>query len=313
MPVFDFQFAVHAPLAAVQEFHHDTSALKRLTPPPTIVQLHERSPWPRAPFPDSLFGLVPCRYDGRRCTKRSPKMVSRTSKLRDLPVGAHPHIHADQGRRDRDSRAYRVRAQVWILGPGDASSVRSAESLFDVHVSEAGDTSPSTSLGNRSERWTEVDSTRQCSPSAPVTQGDWIPLFAWMSLAGSPVPCSATARGSYAPRCTLRTRGCPTTSDWRSGSLRSSRRERGVCRSDRSWACSAVKTCCSKRNLDPHSGLQPHSHHHGASRGEATQGNLKGQRGRSENRTLARRDGFAGDLNALLWGGPVPLTLHLTD
>lgn len=40
MPVFDYSFVVDAPLAAVRDFHRDTSALKRLTPPPTIVQLH---------------------------------------------------------------------------------------------------------------------------------------------------------------------------------------------------------------------------------------------------------------------------------
>lgn len=44
MPVFDYRFTVNAPLAAVRDFHHDTSALKRLTPPPTIVQLHEIEP-----------------------------------------------------------------------------------------------------------------------------------------------------------------------------------------------------------------------------------------------------------------------------
>ncbi len=44
MPVFDYSFEVQAPLNAVREFHHDTSALKRLTPPPTIVQLHEVQP-----------------------------------------------------------------------------------------------------------------------------------------------------------------------------------------------------------------------------------------------------------------------------
>ena len=40
MPVFDYSFTVPASLAAVRDFHRDTSALKRLTPPPTIVQLH---------------------------------------------------------------------------------------------------------------------------------------------------------------------------------------------------------------------------------------------------------------------------------
>lgn len=44
MPVFDFKFTVSASVDAVREFHHDTSALKRLTPPPTIVQLHSIEP-----------------------------------------------------------------------------------------------------------------------------------------------------------------------------------------------------------------------------------------------------------------------------
>lgn len=44
MPTFDYQFSVRASLAAVRDFHSDTAALKRLTPPPTIVQLHEIEP-----------------------------------------------------------------------------------------------------------------------------------------------------------------------------------------------------------------------------------------------------------------------------
>ena len=32
MPVFDYSFTVDAPLEAVRDFHHDTSALKKLTP-----------------------------------------------------------------------------------------------------------------------------------------------------------------------------------------------------------------------------------------------------------------------------------------
>ncbi len=44
MPVFDFRFTVPASLSAVRAFHHDTSALKLLTPPPTIVQLHSVEP-----------------------------------------------------------------------------------------------------------------------------------------------------------------------------------------------------------------------------------------------------------------------------
>ena len=44
MPVFDFSFEAEAPLAVVRDFHHDTSALKLLTPPPTIVQIHSVEP-----------------------------------------------------------------------------------------------------------------------------------------------------------------------------------------------------------------------------------------------------------------------------
>lgn len=44
MPVFDFRFTVPASIDAVRAFHSDTAALKTLTPPPTIVQLHEIQP-----------------------------------------------------------------------------------------------------------------------------------------------------------------------------------------------------------------------------------------------------------------------------
>ena len=44
MPIFNYKFDVNAPLSAVRNFHRDTSALKRLTPPPTLVQLHEIEP-----------------------------------------------------------------------------------------------------------------------------------------------------------------------------------------------------------------------------------------------------------------------------
>jgi ligand-binding SRPBCC domain-containing protein len=44
MPIFDYRFTVTAPLKAVRDFHHDTNVLKRLTPPPTIVQLHAIEP-----------------------------------------------------------------------------------------------------------------------------------------------------------------------------------------------------------------------------------------------------------------------------
>lgn len=44
MPVFDHVFTVDAPVEAVADFHRDTSALKLLTPPPTILRLHAIEP-----------------------------------------------------------------------------------------------------------------------------------------------------------------------------------------------------------------------------------------------------------------------------
>jgi len=44
MPTYDTSFTVAAPLEAVAAFHDDTSALKKLNPPPIVVQLHRVDP-----------------------------------------------------------------------------------------------------------------------------------------------------------------------------------------------------------------------------------------------------------------------------
>jgi len=44
MPTFDFSFTVDAPQEAVVAFHHDTSVLKTLSPPPIFVQIHSYEP-----------------------------------------------------------------------------------------------------------------------------------------------------------------------------------------------------------------------------------------------------------------------------
>jgi len=44
MPVFNYTFTVNAPKATVAAFHHDTSVLKKLTPPPIFVQIHNYEP-----------------------------------------------------------------------------------------------------------------------------------------------------------------------------------------------------------------------------------------------------------------------------
>ena len=62
--VFDFQFTVEAPLQAVATFHSDTRALKDLTPPPIITQIHRVEPLAegsRAEF-TLWFGPLPIRW-----------------------------------------------------------------------------------------------------------------------------------------------------------------------------------------------------------------------------------------------------------
>ena len=44
VPIFDYRFTVAAPLEEVRDFHRDTRALKRLTPPPVFVRLHRVEP-----------------------------------------------------------------------------------------------------------------------------------------------------------------------------------------------------------------------------------------------------------------------------
>lgn len=44
MPTFDYRFTVNASLKEVRAFHSETQALKRLTPPPSFIQLHEIEP-----------------------------------------------------------------------------------------------------------------------------------------------------------------------------------------------------------------------------------------------------------------------------
>lgn len=64
MPVFDFSFIVNAPLSAVSAFHHDTSVLKRLTPPPIFAQIHAFEPLgenSKASF-TLWFGPIPIRW-----------------------------------------------------------------------------------------------------------------------------------------------------------------------------------------------------------------------------------------------------------
>ncbi len=92
MPVFDFRFTVAAPLEAVQEFHADTRALKRLTPPPTIVQLHSIEPMAEGSV--SLFtlwvGPLPLKW---RAVHRDVTELGFTDVQESGPAKKWEHTH----------------------------------------------------------------------------------------------------------------------------------------------------------------------------------------------------------------------------
>ena len=64
MPVFDYSFTVKAPLSKVAQFHHDTRALKLLTPFPIIVQIHRVEPLAEGSVSDFTlwFGPLPIHW-----------------------------------------------------------------------------------------------------------------------------------------------------------------------------------------------------------------------------------------------------------
>jgi ligand-binding SRPBCC domain-containing protein len=64
MSIFEYHFTVRAPLTAVAAFHHDTSALRRLTPPPVFVQLHRVEPLAEGSVSEFTlwFGPLPVRW-----------------------------------------------------------------------------------------------------------------------------------------------------------------------------------------------------------------------------------------------------------
>lgn len=93
MPVFDFKFTVNANVTAVANFHRDTSALKMLTPPPTIVQLHEIQPLANGSVSKFTLwvGPLPLRWTAvhRDCTDRGFTDVQQSG-----PAKKWEHTHS---------------------------------------------------------------------------------------------------------------------------------------------------------------------------------------------------------------------------
>lgn len=64
MPEFEYAFKVNAPRDAVIAFHHDSSVLKKLSPPPIFVQLHLFDPLADGAVAEFTmwFGPFPARW-----------------------------------------------------------------------------------------------------------------------------------------------------------------------------------------------------------------------------------------------------------
>ncbi|GAB4397237.1 MAG: SRPBCC family protein [Anaerolineales bacterium] len=67
MKTYRHEFTVNAPLAAVADFHHDTRALRLLTPPPIWVQFHDVQPLAENSLADFTLwmGPLPIRWVAR--------------------------------------------------------------------------------------------------------------------------------------------------------------------------------------------------------------------------------------------------------
>jgi len=92
MPVFDYSFTVPAPLQAVRDFHRDTSALRRLTPPPTIVQLISIEPLAEGSVSRFVLwvGPLPLRWTA---VHRDVTEQGFTDVLAAGPAAAWAHTH----------------------------------------------------------------------------------------------------------------------------------------------------------------------------------------------------------------------------
>jgi ligand-binding SRPBCC domain-containing protein len=98
MPTFDYSFTVDAPLQAVADFHHDTTVLKKLTPFPMVVQVHDFEPLgegSRAEF-TIWAGPVPMRWQAVH-SDVSVNGFTDTQVSGPLKAWRHTHRFTDLG------------------------------------------------------------------------------------------------------------------------------------------------------------------------------------------------------------------------
>ena len=92
MPTFNFSFIVDSPLQAVTNFHRDTSALKKLTPPPMIVQIHDVEPMGEGSVSKFTlwFGPLPIRW---RAVHSNVSNYGFTDSQEEGPATSWVHKH----------------------------------------------------------------------------------------------------------------------------------------------------------------------------------------------------------------------------
>lgn len=100
---FRHQTRVKAPVEAVAEFHHDSQALKRLTPPPVFVQIHSMEPLAENSMTDFTMwmGPLPVRWVAIH-TDVDPKRGFKDSQLRG-PFARWEHRHTFVALDDKNS------------------------------------------------------------------------------------------------------------------------------------------------------------------------------------------------------------------
>jgi ligand-binding SRPBCC domain-containing protein len=99
MQTFETSFAVRGSLEAVANFHHDTRALKVLSPPPIFVQLHHVEPLAEGSISEFTlwFGPLPVRWKARH------QNVDRLHGFTDDQIAGpmkhwtHTHTYTDLG------------------------------------------------------------------------------------------------------------------------------------------------------------------------------------------------------------------------
>ena len=103
MSIYNTAFTVEAPIEAVAEFHRDTRALKKLSPPPMIVQLHRVDPMAEGSVSEFTMwlGPIPIRW---RAVHSQVNQTGFTDIQERGPLAFWQHTHRFQALPDGKTR-----------------------------------------------------------------------------------------------------------------------------------------------------------------------------------------------------------------